>query len=119
MTSYGYDISKIERTRVSRGLTKNALAKLANVHPSTVANVLAGTSGTPTTIGKLAIALGISLTDLTIPLGEALQTPDGGQGLQTRQARQTGGRRPETGGPRRKPAACSLQPPACDREDVA
>tara|TARA_Y100000310_G_scaffold61448_1_gene56714 strand:- start:409 stop:759 length:351 start_codon:yes stop_codon:yes gene_type:complete len=116
VTSYGYDISKIERTRVSRGLTKNALAKLANVHPSTVANVLAGTSGTPTTIGKLAIALGISLTDLTIPLGEALQTPDGGQGLQTRQ---TGGRRPEAGGPRQKPTASGLQPPACDREDVA
>lgn len=83
MTSYGYDISQIERTRLSRGLTKDALAKLAKVHPSTISNVLAGTSGTPTTIGKLAVALGLDLAELTVPLGEPVDALDGPD-LQTR-----------------------------------
>ena len=94
MDRYGYDPRKIERAMKAKGMTRRALAKAATVHPRTVANVLAGKSGTPTTVGKLAAALAIDLAELTIPLGEALQTPDGGQGLQTRQARQTGGRRP-------------------------
>jgi transcriptional regulator with XRE-family HTH domain len=70
MISYGYDIAKIAQTRTARGLTMGALAKLADIHPATVASVLKGISGTPTTIAKIAKALEIDLADITIPIEE-------------------------------------------------
>ena len=78
MASYGYDINKLEHKRVTKGLTKEKLANLAGIHPSTVSNVLSGRCGTETTIGKIAVALEIDLSDITIPLPEAVQHCEGG-----------------------------------------
>ena len=73
--TFGYDIEKIARIKAEKGLTNMALAMAAGVHPATVTNVLSGRCGTPTTFAKLAAALAVDLADLTIPIGEDIETP--------------------------------------------
>lgn len=73
---FGYDTERMERTRVAMGLTKAALARKAKISPATVASALRGSTGTPTTFGKLAAALGMPLADLTVPLGPEVRTPE-------------------------------------------
>lgn len=64
--NFGYDIKQLARAQADRGLTNDALGRLAKVHATTVKNVMAGRSGTPTTISKLATAMDLSVKDLVL-----------------------------------------------------
>lgn len=63
---FGYDISKIERRMLELGQCPADVARIARVHPSTVANVLRGRTRRPATVQKLAKAVGLSLDQLVI-----------------------------------------------------
>ncbi len=56
---------RVHELRSERGLSREALAKLAGVHLNTVANVEAGKRDTGVmTLSAIAAALGVQLTDI-------------------------------------------------------
>ena len=64
-----WDLDRVDYVKLTLGLTDEALAVASNLCPQTIANVLSGRSVTPTTMKKIADALGIPLAELVIPVG--------------------------------------------------
>ena len=61
-----FDTQKIEKARQIKGLTKQGLAELVGIHPSTYTLILKGEIQNPPTIKKIADVLGVSMEDIFI-----------------------------------------------------
>ena len=75
MQTFGYDIKKLAQQKAELGMLDCELARLANVAPSTVKNVLTRQTTKPTTIKKIADALGVPMSEIVIPVEQDLVTP--------------------------------------------
>jgi len=81
-----YNTLRVAEKATSVGLNSHTLSKRAGISDVTAAKLWRGEQVTGTTMLKIADALDIDLADITIPLGESVQTADGPE-LQTREAR--------------------------------
>lgn len=61
-----YDISRIKRQRLVRGMTQRALARAMDVSPETVSRMERGEYQNPKTVKKAADVLGVSMEDLVV-----------------------------------------------------
>ena len=56
--------TKFEIALAKARLTKTSLAKKAGISSATITKLLAGKSSTPITVGKIAAALGVDVTEI-------------------------------------------------------
>ena len=61
-----FNINKIEKHRIIKGLSKSGLAKKAGIDPSTYTVILRGKHHHPPTIKKVADALGLDMEEIYI-----------------------------------------------------
>jgi len=59
-----YDLQKIERARIVRGLRKQDVARLAGISPSSYTLILQGRLKSPPTVKAVCDALGIAMEDV-------------------------------------------------------
>ena len=61
-----FDLQKIEKSRIIKGLAKKDLAEKAGISPGTYTLILRGENHHPPTIKKIADALGLSMEEIYI-----------------------------------------------------
>ncbi len=66
-----FDLQKIEKSRIIKGLAKKGLALEAGISPSTYTEILHGKNQHPPTIKKVADALGLQMEEIYIDEEEA------------------------------------------------
>jgi len=66
MEDMRYDIGRLVRVAFGKGWTKYRVAQEAGVSPGTVGKVFRGESANPTTIAKIAAALGVNLPEIVV-----------------------------------------------------
>jgi len=61
-----FDIQKIEKARIIKGLTKRDLAAEVGIHPNSYSRILKGEIQNPPTIKAICGALGLSMEEIFI-----------------------------------------------------
>ena len=72
-----FNIPKIEKARIIKGLAKKDLAEKAGISPGTYTQILAGENHYPPTIKKIADALALEMEDILVNEEEAGVTAKG------------------------------------------
>jgi len=65
-----YDIGRLKRAALEKGLPGYRVAQKAGLSPVTVGKVFRGESANPTTIAKIAAALGVNLPEIVVSAGQ-------------------------------------------------